>query len=112
MDKTQQDLLEATKYDSKTLTRLVNGNGSLLSALAVKRTLKDWGADVSMLPSLDEGGGGSMEEWEREWIELGRQLHRLASDQRFDVEVDRIRDVIRAHELVAEGTDKFPRRKS
>lgn len=111
MGKTQQDLLKATNYDPKTLTRLAAGSGSLLSALAVKRVLKDWGADVSILPSLDEAGGEPMEEWEREWRELGRQLYRLASEQRMRVEVDRIRDVIRAHELVAEGTDKFPRRK-
>lgn len=103
--------MRAAKYkDPKTLWRLERGEGSYLSAVAARRALRGWGIDLSSLPSLDDDGD-PQEEWQREWMELGRQLHRLASDERFAVEVDRIREVIQLHEL-AEGTDKFPRRGS
>lgn len=102
--RTKQDLIRAAgRENMKTLDRLVRDEGSLLFAYAVKKALKEWGADLSKLPSLDDGNGPE-EEWLRESIELGRQLHRLASDERYQFEVDRILEVIRAHELVAEGT--------
>lgn len=104
--KSKQDLARESGYTGgpkdPTIDRLVRGEGSLLLAYAVRRTLKNWGLDVSLLPALDEDE--DMPDWKREWIELGERLWQLASDERFQVEIDRIRDVIRAHELVAEGT--------
>lgn len=110
LGKTRQDLVRATSRDMKTLDRLVRGEGSLLYAYRVLAVLRDWGADVSTLPSL-ERGEPPLEDWLREWIDLGRRLHDLASEERYLVEVRRIADVIRAHELVAEGTGELPRRK-
>jgi hypothetical protein len=107
LGKSREDLLRATKYSgTSTIERLTRGEGSMLFAIHAKRALKEWGADVGKLPPLDdaEDGGEPLEEWQREWRELGERLHQLASDKRFQVEVDRIREVIRAHELVAEGT--------
>lgn len=104
--KTKHDILEAAHYSGvSTIDRLIRGDGSMLAAIAAKKVLKGWGLDVSKLPPLDETGSDeSIEDWEREWAELGKQLHRLASEERYEVEVARIRKVIEAHELVAEGT--------
>jgi len=88
------------------MVRLLRGDGSMLFAIAVKKALKGWGLDVSQLPPIEEDApaGGAEEEWLQEWVELGKELHRLANEDRFEVEVARIRKVIEAHELVAEGT--------
>ena len=106
--KTQEDLVRAAGYESKkTLERLARGEGSLEFALAIRDQLQVWGVDVSTLPSLGVDSGKSVEpreQWEREWMQLGRALYKLASDERFEVEKQRLRDLIRAHELVAEGT--------
>lgn len=108
--KTPEDLVRAVGYESKkTLDRLAKGEGSLEFALAIRDELQAWGADVAMLPSLGVEGL-RMEPWEREWLDLGRRLHRLASDERFAVEKDRLRELIRAHELVAEGTAPLRKR--
>jgi hypothetical protein len=103
-------LYRAAGYDNrKTLDRLVNGNGTYLSAIAVKKALKGWGVDVSKLPPLDDdrehaAGEPVEEEWLREWIELGRELRTVANEDRFEFEVRKLRKLIEAHELVAEGT--------
>jgi len=109
--KSPKDLVRAAGRESmKTLDRLIKGEGSLHFAHDIRRVLKEWGADVSVLPSLDEESNPALEEWEREWLDLGRSLRRVANDRRFQFELNRIRDVIRAHEVVAEGTDEFSRR--
>lgn len=112
--KTPEDLVHAVGYESKkTLDRLAKGEGSLEFALAIRDQLQDWGADVSTLPPLGvERAGAPLEPWEREWLQLGRSLRDLASDERFEVEHQRIREVIRAHEIVAEGTGTPPRRRA
>ncbi len=117
--KTREDILRATgRSGESTIARLVRGDGSMFFALAVKKALRGWGLDVSKLPSLGEedeegaaGSLGSTEEWLREWIELGERLHQVASEKRFQVEIERVRQVIRAHELVAEGTVETDRRR-
>lgn len=108
--KTPEDLVRAVGYESrKTLDRLAKGEGSLEFALVIRDQLRAWGADVSMLPPLGVEGL-KLETWELEWLEIGRRLHRLASDERFSVEKDKLRELIRAHELVAEGTAPLRRR--
>lgn len=109
--RSRQDLCDAAGYDSaKTIDRLARGEGSLAFALAAKRVLRSWGADVSRLPTLDEDGDQG-DERVREWVELGKRLRQLANDDRFDAELARVQKVIEAHELVAEGTGKHkPRR--
>lgn len=112
LGKTKQDVMRATNASQSTIDRLARGNGSMRFALSVKKVLKDWGADMSKVPPLDEDAmNGPIDEWMREWIAVGERLHELASEKRFQVEVDRVRDVIRAHELVAEGTDESSRRR-
>ena len=114
LGKSRQELASAIGYDDpKTLYRLARGDGSIKAALAVRAVLVKWGADVSSLPAIVDGEADvePAELWEREWAELGRELHRLASDERFQVEVDRIRDVIRSHKIVAEGTGEQRRRR-
>lgn len=113
--KTPEELVRAAGYESKkTLERLAKGEGSLEFALAIRGQLQAWGVDVSTLPSLGVDHGKSTEPreaWEREWMQLGRQLYKLASDERFEVEKQRLRDLIRAHEMVAEGTGNFAKRR-
>lgn len=105
--KSKQDLARAAGYTGGpkdvTIDRLMRGQGSMLLAFAVKRALKDWGIDVSLLPPLD-GEESALPDWQREWNELGERLRQVASPERFQVEVDRVIKVIEAHELVAEGT--------
>jgi hypothetical protein len=112
--KTPEDLVRAAGYESKkTLERLAKGEGSLEFALAIRDQLQAWGVDTSTLPSLGVDRSGftePREQWEREWMQLGRQLYKLASDERFEVEKQRLRELIRAHELVAEGTGTVPKR--
>jgi hypothetical protein len=113
--KSKQELARAAGYTGgpkdPTIDRLVRGQGSLLLAFAVRRALKDWGIDVSVLPPL-EGDSSLLPDWQQEWNELGEQLHRVATPERFQVEVDRVRKVVEAHELVAEGTGTVrPRQK-
>jgi hypothetical protein len=106
--KTKQDLMVATNSSIATVNRLGRGESSLLFAFEVKRLLKSWGADTSQLPPIsDEDEGGSQaEDWLREWVELGKELHRLASEKRFQVEMDRVKEVIELHRLAAEGTGR------
>ncbi len=107
--KTKQDILRATKYDSmKTLDRLIGGDGSMLFAFAVLQALQSWGADVSRLPSLEIAVPGveNAGDWVQEWAALGKELWRLASDEKLTFELNRLRELVHAHRLVAEGTDK------
>lgn len=110
--RTEQDILRATKYDSKkTLDRLIKGEGSMHFAVAVLQALQSWGADVSKLPSLEVGGVvpgiENASEWVQEWARLGRKLWATASDEKLAVEMDRLRKLVEAAELMAEGTDKI-----
>ena len=111
--KTLEDLVRAVGYESKkTLERLARGEGSLEFALAIRDQLEEWGADVSTLPALGvERAGALLEDWEREWLELGRQLRQLASDAKFSEVTDGIKDLIEAHEKVAVGSGSFLRRR-
>lgn len=110
--KTKQDLARESGYTGgpkdPTIDRLMRGQGSLALAYAVRRTLKNWGLDVSKLPTLDDDE--DLPEWKREWIALGDRLWQLADEKRFQVEIDHIRAVIHAHEVVAEGTGPLPKR--
>jgi len=88
----------------------MRGRGSLHFAIAVRDTLGEWGADISLLPSLlpdDVSEPG--EEWLREWIRLIRALRRMATDQKWDYEIERMRRIVAALELVTEGTDTSQR---
>lgn len=107
--KTEQDILRAAKYDSKkTLDRLIKGEGSMHFAAAVLQALQGFGADVSKLPPLDLGVPGieHASEWVQEWAQLGKKLWATASDEKLKYEMDRLRELVRAAELMAEGTDK------
>ncbi|HEU4727637.1 MAG TPA: hypothetical protein VFT22_07105 [Kofleriaceae bacterium] len=111
--KTKQDLLKATRYDSmKTLDRLIQGDGSVKFAAAVVQALRSWGADVSQLPRVEMGAlpveGTS--EWVQEWADLGRQLYGMAPDEKLDFELERLRELVRAIKIVAEGTGGFAKR--
>jgi hypothetical protein len=107
--RTIEDLIDAAGYERKTLKRLIDGKGTIKSAHTVRRVLTGWGLDVSSLPPLvDEAMG---EEWMRTWVELGKRLHHLANEERFQVELRRIKDVIRSHEVVAEGTGEFSQKR-
>lgn len=109
--KSKQDLARESGYTGgpkdPTIDRLARGQGSLVLAYAVKRTLKKWGLDVSQLPPLDgdaDDDGGSMDDKLREAIEIVRRLWEVASDERFQLEVERLAELVRAHELVAQGS--------
>lgn len=115
--KTKQDLARESGYTGgpkdPTIDRLVRGQGSLLLAYAVKRTLKKWGIDVSQLPPLDgdeDQDAGAMDDKLREGLEVIRRLWELASDERFRLEIERLEELVRAHELVAQGTGSPKRR--
>lgn len=106
--RTEQDLLRAAKYDSKkTLDRLIRGEGSMHFAAAVLQALQSFGADVSKLPPLDLGVPGieNQSEWVQEWAQLGRKLWATATDEKLAYEMDRLRKLVEAAELMAEGTE-------
>lgn len=108
--RTKQDILRATKYDSmKTLDRLIKGDGSMHFAVAVLQALQGWDADVSQLPPLEVGVPGleNASEWVQEWAQLGRKLWATASDEKLAYEMNRLRELVRAAELMAEGTDRI-----
>lgn len=115
LGKTPEELVHAAGYESrKTLERLARGEGSLEFALAIRDQLQAWGEDVSDLALAVDGAGAALEQWERDWLQLGRELRRLASDERFQLQVDEIKDLIEAHEKVsrvAKGTDTIPTRR-
>lgn len=106
--------MDDANLSTSTLKRLLRGDGSMLSARAVKDTLRSWGVDVSTLPPIDadESGDadGPADPALREGLALVRRLWQLASDEKFRIEVERLRDLVRAHELVAEGTGQIKRR--
>jgi hypothetical protein len=110
--KTKQDVMREAKLSLSTMDRLLRGDGSAISALKVKAVLKSWGADVSRLPPIDadQEQEPQLEAWEREWLDIGRRLKRLASPQRFQIVIDDLEDLIRSHVRVAEGTGDNPRR--
>lgn len=107
--RTEQDILRAAKYDSrKTMDRLIRGDGSMKFAVAVLEALQGFGADVSTLPPLEVGVPAldNASEWVQEWAQLGRKLWTLAGDEKLDFEMTRLRELVHAHEVVAEGTGK------
>lgn len=111
LGKTPDDLVRAVGYESKkTLERLARGEGSLEFALAIRDQLEKWGADVSLLPALGVESSAPVEQWEREWVQIGKQLHRLANPEKFQEVVDTLRDLIESHEKIAVGTGVFSRR--
>lgn len=111
--KTKQDLMDAANLSLSTINRLIRGDGSPLSAIQIKNVLRSWGADVSSLPPVDadDDGPEPMDEKLREAIELVRKIWEVASEKRFQVVIDDVHDVIRAHEIVARGTGEIGRKK-
>ena len=101
--KTRKDIEKHTGRDSKTIERLVGGKGSLVMAHAVLDALRDWGLDASKLPPLDDSAAIVVAPGLREWLALGERLLSLATPKRFAAEVSRVRDVVRAYEIVVEG---------
>lgn len=108
---TKEDLAEATgRKGESTFERLLKGQGSMNFAASLKLALKERGADVSQLPPIDESEEEELlPAWKREWIQLGEILHRLATQERFAAEVDRIRKLAEAHALVAGETLEISR---
>lgn len=112
INRSPEELVRAAGYESKkTLDRLAKGEGSLEFALAIRDQLQAWGADVATLPSLGVERDVPMEPWEVEWLELGRGLHRLASDAKFREVVDAVAGLIESHKDTALGSGLFPRRR-
>lgn len=109
--KTRDDLIYATGKSERTLYRLEAGDGSLGFAISVRETLRQWGADVSTLPPLVPDDVELSEEWLALWTDLIKRLHALAADDKFDYETKRMIDLVEAHEKVAEGTGRFPRKR-
>lgn len=111
--KSKQDLMDAAGISLSTLNRHLRGDGSALSAIKMKNVLRSWGVDVSTLPAVDadedEGAAEPMDEGLREGLALIRRLWQLADDVKYSVELKRLRELVRAHELVVEGTGKVPR---
>ncbi len=111
--KTKQDLMEAADLSLSTINRLIRGDGSPLSAIQIKNVLRSWGVDVSSLPSVDadDEGPEPMEDSLREGVELVKRLYHFASDEKYRYEVDRLRRIVDAFELIAEGTDEHKRKR-
>lgn len=105
--KTPEDLVRAVGYESvKTLARLAKGEGSLEFALAIRDQLQAWGVDTNDLPTLGvERSGSPLEQWERDWLDAGRRLHQLATDERFEEALADVEDWIRGH-LIVKGTGR------
>lgn len=108
--KNKQDLAKAAGRTGgpkdATINRLARGEGSLALAIDVRDALERWGADISKLPALPVGEDSleSMPDRLRAWVSTGEELLDVASPERFDVELERVREVIRAHHIVADGT--------
>lgn len=108
--KTKHDLAAAAgyygDYKSRTIDRLLRGEGSMLTAYAVLGALRQWGLDTSKLPPLDEEHADVPDSL-REWLALGERLHSLTPPQRFNQELDRVRQLVRAHELCVGEDDEY-----
>lgn len=95
-----------------TLERFRAGRGSPKFAMGALAVLKQKKVDVSRLPRMDEQGPveaehptqHDLDEWEREWLALGRTLRRSVSQEWWDENVERrVLDIARAHARIEEG---------
>lgn len=112
-NKTAEELVHAVGYESKkTLDRLARGEGSLEFALVIRDQLEAWGANVTDLRLAVDRGGPLLEDWEREWLGVGRQLRRLLPEDDFATEVKHLRGLVdKQMRNIAEGTGSIPTRR-
>lgn len=103
-------LAKAIDKSMASIERLQQGKGSMEVGFLVKRHLVSRRIDISSLPPLDETAGKiGLEDWELEWLRVGRLLRLHSKPGWWDQEYTKLKRLADALELQATELDEASR---